>query len=82
MISEKIEETTYLGSCADDKYGIGNMIRGKGYKKTSEGFEMECLDGEWIKVYCVVVLTPNLDNDEGYYHGEPIATTTITWVEG
>ena len=68
---ENIDDTLYLGSCADDKYGIGNLIRGRTYRRIEGGYEMECLDGEWIAVYYLVRLTPGANQS---------SSTTITWI--
>lgn len=54
MIAE-VTGSIFIGSSADCSVGVGNLIRGKSYRKDSEGgYELECLDGEWISVHDVI----------------------------
>ena len=76
----KVEGSIYLGSSADDSVGIGYMIRGKSYTRTNEGFELECFDGEIIKVYDVIEIKTNMCELDDESIDSP-GTTIIRWVE-
>lgn len=57
----EVKEAIYLGSCAERIYGIGTLIRGKSVREMGTGFLMECLDGEWIRIFSYVRVVPGAD---------------------
>ena len=68
MNTVEVKEPVYLGSSADDSVGVGYMIRGSEYRRTEDGYELLCLDGEWIEVFDVIRVSS-------------MGIVNITWVD-
>ena len=73
-MSNEVKGRVFIGSSADDSIGIGYILQGSKYNKTSEGYELLCEFGgvsQWVNVYDIIEVESKL-TDSTYinYIGE------------
>lgn len=52
----------FIGSCSEDHIGIGTLLTGPSYThRDEEGYVLTCDDGEEVKCYDILEITPKLE---------------------